>query len=78
MRKKKIEARRDTLATPDGIIWWEQQCGFTSVRAAKELYVPLRTYMRWKAQGLPEGSHGAMLAKESTLDAMEALLKTHG
>lgn len=49
---------------------WEAACGFESpVAAAKKLGLPLRTYHRYKAEGLPN-----KLQREIILDRMEAAL----
>lgn len=49
---------------------WEAACGFPSPRdAAEKLGLPLRTYHRYKAEGLP-----SKLQREVILSRMEAAL----
>lgn len=75
MRKKPSDAeraalRRELLAKPIGVKSWEAECGFSSpAEAAKKLGLPLRTYHRYKAEGLPN-----KLQREIILDRMEAAL----
>lgn len=62
--------RRLHLATAEGIQWWEAESGLNSpAKAAKALGLPLRTYHRYKAEGLPQ-----RLQREIILDRMEAAL----
>lgn len=68
MRKNLVQ--RTLLATAEGVVMWEGHCGFLSpVDAAKKLGLPLRTYHRYKAEGLPN-----KLQREVILDRMEAAL----
>lgn len=60
---------RDFLATAAGVSAWEAECGFSGpAEASKKLGIPLRTYCRYKAEGLPE-----RLQREVILDRMIAL-----
>ena len=61
--------RRVFMSMPDGVQWWESECGFGPQEAATKLGLPLRTYHRYKAEGLP-----AKLQREVILDRMEAAL----
>lgn len=65
---RKNQQKRDLLAT--SIAEWEALCGFPGPReAAAKLGLPLRTYHRFKADGLPN-----KLQREVILDRMEAAL----
>lgn len=70
--KKSI--RRESMATPLGMIQWETDVGLGPTEAAGKLSVPLRTYFRWRSEGMPK-----RLQREIVLDRMEAMLgKKHG
>lgn len=63
-------ASREILSTPAGIKAWEAECGLSGpLEAATKLGLPLRTYHRYKADGLPN-----KLQRETILDRMEAAL----
>lgn len=65
--KKSI--RRDAMATPLGMIQWEDDVELGPTEAAEKLEVPLRTYFRWRSEGMPK-----RLQREIVLDRMETLL----
>lgn len=68
--RKKNAVTRDNMALAAGVSLWEAACGFLSpVDAAQKLGLPLRTYHRYKADGLPN-----KLQREVILDRMESLL----
>jgi hypothetical protein len=49
--------------TGDSVRRWARQCGYkTHGQASQALGVPLRSYMRYAAQGVPSGSRGHVLA----------------
>jgi hypothetical protein len=67
--------KRELLATTLGMIGWEQSLGIGPTEAAEKLQIPLRTYFRWRTQGMPK-----KLQREVVLDRMCAILavKKHG
>lgn len=67
--KKPDLASRNIMATRTGVRKWALDCRLTDVGAAGVLGIPLRTYTRYKAEGLPN-----KLQRETILDRMEAAL----
>lgn len=70
MRKQK----QPDLSKPDGIRWWESQCGFTDAQAAEALAVPFRTFCRWKSKGIPKATRASKLESDATTKKMAEIL----
>jgi hypothetical protein len=65
---RKTYTNRAFLATAEGVQWWEVKCSYAHpTDAAKALSVPVRSYFRWKSQGLP-----TRFQRELILDRMES------
>jgi hypothetical protein len=73
--KRELRAYKPTgvqvlFSQPGGVEKFERMCGFHGpLEASKALGIPLRTYCRYKADGLP-----SKLQREVILDRMEAVL----
>jgi hypothetical protein len=54
--------------TGDDVMAWYKACGFgKAADAAKAIDISWRQFMRWKANGIPKGSHGRRIAKQMTV-----------
>lgn len=62
--------------TPAGIKAWLDACGFANdSEAAESIGVPLRTFSRYKSEGLPEDRPASALMSLMLMDKMKKVLR---